>query len=122
MLLNSWPKLDMSEFCQRIWVILPYAFVWVIWCMRNDIIFNNADFHGDKAAEAIKATAWSWLEISKESVHYRAVKTGRNAAGTGRNAAGTGSRGCNAARDGSSSRSYLVHIRSDFWQDQACRA
>ncbi|KAF5188129.1 hypothetical protein FRX31_022284, partial [Thalictrum thalictroides] len=70
MLLYSWPKLDMSEFCQRIWVILPYAFVWVIWCMRNDIIFNNADFHADKAAEAIKATVWSWLEISKESVHY----------------------------------------------------
>ncbi|KAF5203667.1 hypothetical protein FRX31_006745, partial [Thalictrum thalictroides] len=72
MLLKFWPNIDLTEFSHYIWAILPYAIMWVIWCLRNDAIFNNADFLCEKVVITIKATIWSWLEISKDSLHCRA--------------------------------------------------
>ncbi|KAL8552774.1 hypothetical protein ACS0TY_001455 [Phlomoides rotata] len=35
--------------------------VWVIWKLRNDVIFNNVEVCFDKVVEEIKARIWSWF-------------------------------------------------------------
>lgn len=42
------------------WLIW-YVSLWVIWKVRNDIIFNNGTFDVDEVVEKIKVLAWTEL-------------------------------------------------------------
>ncbi|KAL8493193.1 hypothetical protein ACS0TY_024418 [Phlomoides rotata] len=39
--------------------------IWLIWKIRNDLIFNNINPSVEKAVGEIKARLWSWLSIRK---------------------------------------------------------
>jgi hypothetical protein len=36
------------------------AYVWVIWSIRNDIIFNNGVLFLDDVVEQVKLVSWKW--------------------------------------------------------------
>jgi hypothetical protein len=37
------------------------AFVWVLWSVRNDVVFNNGVVYGDEIADHIKMLSWKWF-------------------------------------------------------------
>jgi hypothetical protein len=37
------------------------AFVWVLWSVRNDVIFNNGAVYNDEIADQVKLLSWKWF-------------------------------------------------------------
>jgi hypothetical protein len=37
------------------------AYVWIIWSVRNDIIFNNGVLFIDDVVEQVKLLSWKWF-------------------------------------------------------------
>jgi len=57
--LECWSKeVSNKKLRQGFWLIW-YASLWVIWIVRNDIIFNNGTFDVDEVVEKIKVISWS---------------------------------------------------------------
>ncbi|KAF5207525.1 hypothetical protein FRX31_002888, partial [Thalictrum thalictroides] len=60
--LESWPKQSCSILGNAVWQILPYAFLWCTWRMRNQGIFRGKDTSCSELIKAIKLTTWEWIE------------------------------------------------------------
>ncbi|KAF5201039.1 hypothetical protein FRX31_009372 [Thalictrum thalictroides] len=45
--------------------------MWVIWRSHNDVIFNEGKVTYDRTVQAVKATVWSWLNISSRALEAR---------------------------------------------------
>ncbi|KAF5175737.1 hypothetical protein FRX31_034674 [Thalictrum thalictroides] len=63
--LAAWPKLGSNGFREGICATIPYATIWVIWCIHNAMIFNSEVFSVEKAVARIKWTVWVWMELSR---------------------------------------------------------
>jgi len=37
-----------------------HATIWVIWCARNDKVFNNITKGGEELVEEVKVLSWTW--------------------------------------------------------------
>ncbi|KAF5191323.1 hypothetical protein FRX31_019089, partial [Thalictrum thalictroides] len=51
--------------------LLPYATLWVLWCIRNHIIFENGVLDVEKAISRVKATIWAWLDMLRRKVDVK---------------------------------------------------
>ncbi|KAF5187707.1 hypothetical protein FRX31_022705 [Thalictrum thalictroides] len=69
--LLNWPKLNARGLTKASWNILPYAVLWVLWCERNDIIFNNVTFSIDNVIRTVKCTIWGWIDIVGKAVDVK---------------------------------------------------
>ncbi|KAF5202142.1 hypothetical protein FRX31_008273 [Thalictrum thalictroides] len=54
--LKQWPKLQVTGLGSYIWTLLPYAILWSVWCMRNEVIFQEEGFSVEAAA--MTGTGW----------------------------------------------------------------
>ncbi|AES95629.1 hypothetical protein MTR_5g027610 [Medicago truncatula] len=58
--LECWSKeVSTRKLRQGFWLIW-HATLWVIWKVRNEIIFNNGTFDVEEVVENIKVLSWSW--------------------------------------------------------------
>lgn len=46
------------------------AVVWMIWKTRNDIIFNNYEFHLQNLLQGVLFHSWSWIKVYDDSFFY----------------------------------------------------
>ncbi|KAF5202672.1 hypothetical protein FRX31_007741 [Thalictrum thalictroides] len=70
-LLLNWPTFNNSDVAAEIWARLPYVVLWCIWRQRNDVIFNNGTADTRKLMLIIKATSWTWLNMSERAMDLR---------------------------------------------------
>ncbi|KAF5187223.1 hypothetical protein FRX31_023187 [Thalictrum thalictroides] len=54
--LVNWPRLNNRGLSEATWSILPYTVLWVLWCIRNQVVFENGTFNLDSAVKQIKFT------------------------------------------------------------------
>lgn len=47
--------------CKSLW-IMWIAAMWLIWKMRNEVVFNNRRMDPDRVFEMIQLTLWKWLK------------------------------------------------------------
>ncbi|KAF5193311.1 hypothetical protein FRX31_017102 [Thalictrum thalictroides] len=80
--LTNWPKLNNRGIGEASWCLVPYATLWVVWCIRNHIIFENGVFEVEKVIMRVKGTIWAWLDMLCRKVD---VKKGYQAADMLRN-------------------------------------
>ncbi|KAF5192074.1 hypothetical protein FRX31_018339 [Thalictrum thalictroides] len=59
----------------HIWSVLPAAVMWVIWRTRNEAIFNEGKVDCDLMLQAVKASLWSWMNISSRALEARKTFT-----------------------------------------------
>ncbi|KAF5203901.1 hypothetical protein FRX31_006512 [Thalictrum thalictroides] len=62
-LLLNWPSFNSKDIAAEIWGRLPYAVIWCIWRSRNRVTTEK-----DKVLQAVKATSWAWLNMSKSAM------------------------------------------------------
>ncbi|KAF5174968.1 Reverse transcriptase zinc-binding domain [Thalictrum thalictroides] len=70
MLLN-WPTLNARGIGEATWSILPYVVLWVLWSVRNEIIFDNGVFERELVIKKVKCTIWGWLDVIGKSVDVK---------------------------------------------------
>ncbi|KAF5180733.1 hypothetical protein FRX31_029662 [Thalictrum thalictroides] len=58
--LQNWKGGHQQEWAARLWKLLPYATIWIIWKARNSKIFKGKELKVDKVCNEIKATLWFW--------------------------------------------------------------
>ncbi|KAF5199196.1 Reverse transcriptase zinc-binding domain [Thalictrum thalictroides] len=63
-MLQSWKDFNSREVTSEIWAILPYALLWTVWRVRNEVIFQGGTADEYKVIQRIKATIWGWLNIA----------------------------------------------------------
>ncbi|KAF5196697.1 hypothetical protein FRX31_013715 [Thalictrum thalictroides] len=63
-MLQSWKDFNSREVASEIWAILPYALLWTVWRVRNEVIFQGGTADEYKVIQRIKATIWGWLNMS----------------------------------------------------------
>ncbi|KAF5186031.1 hypothetical protein FRX31_024380 [Thalictrum thalictroides] len=63
-IITAWPCINTRGIGEDIWLLIPYALMWVIWSVRNNIIFSNGKFELQKTVKIIKYLIWAWLEIN----------------------------------------------------------
>ncbi|KAF5178726.1 hypothetical protein FRX31_031684, partial [Thalictrum thalictroides] len=49
--------------------------MWVIWRTRNEAIFNEEKVDCDLILQAVKASIWSWMNISNRALEARKAFT-----------------------------------------------
>jgi hypothetical protein len=42
-------------------MLLWHAYIWTVWGMRNNKVFNNGIVDVDEAVESIKRVSWQWF-------------------------------------------------------------
>ncbi|KAF5200233.1 hypothetical protein FRX31_010180, partial [Thalictrum thalictroides] len=60
-LLIVWPKGKGLQLGKKVWDLLPYAIMWVLWRVRNEKIFRNKMSSIEMISMEVKATCWLTL-------------------------------------------------------------
>ncbi|KAF5196464.1 hypothetical protein FRX31_013948 [Thalictrum thalictroides] len=80
--LVNWHMINNRGIGEASWRLLPYATLWVLWCVRNHKIFENGGSDADKVVLRVKGTIWAWLDMTSRKVDvkkgYQAVDMMRN--------------------------------------------
>ncbi|KAF5177868.1 hypothetical protein FRX31_032545 [Thalictrum thalictroides] len=69
--INAWPVGPTTELGTKIWELLPFATVWILWKCRNCRIFQSKEKMVEAIVVEIKGTIWYWLGIWTRRNHYR---------------------------------------------------
>ncbi|KAF5203115.1 hypothetical protein FRX31_007298, partial [Thalictrum thalictroides] len=56
--LGNWPVSRGTVFGRRVWSMLPYSVLWVLWKIRNERIFCNSMVSVERICLEIKAHLW----------------------------------------------------------------
>ncbi|KAF5178681.1 hypothetical protein FRX31_031732 [Thalictrum thalictroides] len=67
----EWKDFNSKDLAFYVWAILPSAVLWVLWKLRNEVIFNDGQVVFEETMTVIKATIWSWLEMNTRAMEYR---------------------------------------------------
>ncbi|KAL5702299.1 hypothetical protein ACHQM5_027532 [Ranunculus cassubicifolius] len=71
----KWPKKTKREIGGFVMAILPYAYAWTLWNVRNEAIFEEKELNVQKIITRVMAIVWTWLSINKEGAalkkHFR---------------------------------------------------
>ncbi|KAF5180414.1 hypothetical protein FRX31_029996 [Thalictrum thalictroides] len=70
-LLSEWPKLNNRGMAEACWAILPYTIMWVVWSVRNEIIFAGAVLDTGQLLQRVKRTLWAWLDVVCKAVDVK---------------------------------------------------
>jgi hypothetical protein len=52
---------NMSILNNGMMMIIWHAYIWTLWHMRNNKVFNNGIIDADEAVEAVKRLSWQWF-------------------------------------------------------------
>ncbi|KAF5201331.1 hypothetical protein FRX31_009082 [Thalictrum thalictroides] len=69
--INAWHVGPTTELGIKIWELLPFATVWILWKCRNYRIFQSKEKMVEAIVAEIKGTIWYWLGIWTRRNHYR---------------------------------------------------
>ncbi|KAF5201532.1 hypothetical protein FRX31_008881, partial [Thalictrum thalictroides] len=70
-LLSEWPKLNNRGMAEACWAILPYTIMWVVWSVRNEIIFAGAVLDTGQLLQRVKRTLWAWHDVVCKAVDVK---------------------------------------------------
>ncbi|KAF5190214.1 Reverse transcriptase zinc-binding domain [Thalictrum thalictroides] len=60
-LLIAWPKGRGLHLGKRLWSLLPYSVIWILWRVRNERIFRARMVSMERMVVEVKATLWFWV-------------------------------------------------------------
>ncbi|KAF5207181.1 hypothetical protein FRX31_003230 [Thalictrum thalictroides] len=62
------------------WAVLPYAVLWVIWTVRNDLCFREGGLADQTVVSRVKGCIWAWINMErncrtlKETLTFRDLR------------------------------------------------